>query len=141
MKENLLNFYKAQGDRTMVSENFVSQFPNDILGIVEHVQNILIHKVRVIREDELLDNTENHTLELKTNTQITKKIEGIDITQKIFLENKIVCICRNYAMLLVAILREKGFPARTRCGFGIYFGGGNYEDHWICEYWSKEQNR
>lgn len=41
--------------------------------------------------------------------------------------------CRDYALMLVSILRCRGVPARVRCGFGRYFGDG-WEDHWICEY-------
>lgn len=41
--------------------------------------------------------------------------------------------CRDYALLLCALLRAKGVPARLRCGFAAYFGPG-WEDHWVCEY-------
>jgi hypothetical protein len=41
---------------------------------------------------------------------------------------------------MCALLRAKGIPARSRCGFATYFGWtGQYEDHWICEYWNGER--
>jgi hypothetical protein len=43
--------------------------------------------------------------------------------------------------MLCSILREKGIPARTRCGFGAYFNPGKFEDHWVCEYWNAGQAR
>jgi hypothetical protein len=43
--------------------------------------------------------------------------------------------------MLCSILREKGIPARTRCGFGAYFNPGKLEDHWVCEYWNAGQAR
>ena len=43
-------------------------------------------------------------------------------------------MCRHFAVLLVALLRAKGVPARARCGFGAYFTS-RFEDHWVCEYW------
>lgn len=141
MSQKSLNFYKTQGKRTAITKEFVNQFPDDISGIVEFVQNILIHKGRAVKEEDLANNHDNPAFDLKTNLQIIEKIEGVDISQPILVKDKVVCICRNYTMLLVAVLREKGFPARARCGFGMYFGGGDYEDHWICEYWSKEQAR
>ncbi len=52
-----------------------------------------------------------------------------------------VAICRQYSMLLCSILRERGIPARVRCGFSTYFQGGWFEDHWICEYWNKKKER
>jgi len=44
-------------------------------------------------------------------------------------------------VLLAAVLRYQGVPARARCGFGTYFTPGRYEDHWVCEYWNAAQSR
>lgn len=52
-------------------------------------------------------------------------------------ENRIVASCREYATLACALLRAKGIPARSRCGFSVYLGyQGTLEDHWIVEYWN-----
>jgi hypothetical protein len=45
--------------------------------------------------------------------------------------------CRHYTVLIAAMLRAQGTPARARCGFGGYFGTGTFEDHWVCEYWDE----
>jgi hypothetical protein len=34
------------------------------------------------------------------------------------------------------MLRHKNIPARARCGFATYFTPGQYEDHWVAEYWN-----
>lgn len=49
--------------------------------------------------------------------------------------------CRNFSLLLCALLRHQSIPARTRCGFGNYFLPDLYEDHWVCEYWNHQQQR
>ena len=49
--------------------------------------------------------------------------------------------CRHYSVLIVAMLRSKGIPARARCGFGTYFGTGRAEDHWVAEYWQPDAGR
>ncbi len=49
--------------------------------------------------------------------------------------------CRHFTVLLVALLRQQGVPARARCGFGGYFGTGTFEDHWVAEYWSAAVQR
>lgn len=49
--------------------------------------------------------------------------------------------CRHFTVLMTAVLRAHGTPARSRCGFGGYFGTGTYEDHWVCEYWDARQDR
>jgi hypothetical protein len=47
--------------------------------------------------------------------------------------------CSTYTLLTVALLREVGIPARSRCGFGAYFVPGFYEDHWVAEYWDPKE--
>ena len=46
-----------------------------------------------------------------------------------------------FALMLVTLLRAKGVPARSRCGFAAYFNPPNFEDHWVCEYWDAQERR
>lgn len=46
--------------------------------------------------------------------------------------------CRDFALMLCAMLRQQGVPARVRCGFAKYFHPPSYEDHWVCEYWKAD---
>jgi hypothetical protein len=55
--------------------------------------------------------------------------------------NRLVGVCRHFTVLLVAMLRAAGVPARARCGFGAYFNAGRFEDHWVCEYWNSAAGR
>jgi hypothetical protein len=57
------------------------------------------------------------------------------------LEKRLVGNCRDFSVLLTAMLQHQGVPARARCGFGRYFIPNHYEDHWVCEYWITGQNR
>jgi transglutaminase superfamily protein len=56
-------------------------------------------------------------------------------------ERRLVGICRQYSLLMVGVLRHHGVPARVRFGFGTYFNPGYFEDHTVCEYWRKAENR
>jgi hypothetical protein len=49
--------------------------------------------------------------------------------------------CNAFALMLVTMLRAKGVPARSRCGFAAYFNPPNFEDHWVCEYWDAQDRR
>lgn len=49
-------------------------------------------------------------------------------------ERRVAGNCRHFSVLLVAVLRAHGVPARARCGFGMYFVPGRGEDHWVAEY-------
>ncbi len=51
-------------------------------------------------------------------------------------EERVVASCREFTVLVTALFRAKGIPARARCGFATYLAKpGFYEDHWVCEYW------
>jgi hypothetical protein len=56
-------------------------------------------------------------------------------------DKRLVGNCRDFSVILTAMLRHQGVPARARCGFGRYFLPNHYEDHWACEYWDAAQNR
>jgi hypothetical protein len=51
--------------------------------------------------------------------------------------------CRNFAVLMVAMLRSQGVPARKRVGFAPYLGGpyGYCHIHEITEYWDEQRER
>lgn len=44
--------------------------------------------------------------------------------------------CHDFALLAASVLRANGVPARVRVGFACYFRPGQWEDHWVCEYWT-----
>ena len=56
-------------------------------------------------------------------------------------DERLVGVCRHFTVLLVAMLRAQGVPARARCGFGAYFNPGHFEDHWVCEFWKSTEGR
>jgi hypothetical protein len=49
--------------------------------------------------------------------------------------DRVLGICRHFALLHTALLRDRGVPARVRCGFASYFTPGTWVDHWITERW------
>lgn len=56
-------------------------------------------------------------------------------------ENKLVVTCRYVSVLMSAILKAKGIPARSRAGFAPYFKQGVSMDHWINQYFSEKEGR
>jgi hypothetical protein len=54
---------------------------------------------------------------------------------------RLVVCCRQFAVLLCSLLRDRGIPARARGGFETFFSAERHHDHWICEYWHAEQCR
>ena len=54
-----------------------------------------------------------------------------------------VGVCRDFALLLVALLRHQGWPARMRVGFAKYLAPDTpfFIDHWISEVWDAAEGR
>lgn len=73
-------------------------------------------------------------------SELLRRNSSYDIKRKT--EDKIHVTCRGQAILLASILKAKGYSARVRSGFAPYikYDGIAY-DHWITEYYSKDENR
>lgn len=56
------------------------------------------------------------------------------LTEHRALADYLYVTCRDFDLLAVAALRERGVPARLRAGFAAYFSAGLWMDHWVCEY-------
>jgi hypothetical protein len=56
-------------------------------------------------------------------------------------ERRLLGCCRDFSVLLCAMARARGIPARTRVGFATYFSPGFYTDHEIVEWWDARQTR
>lgn len=70
-----------------------------------------------------------------------RALDGRPLTEARPPERRLVGCCRDFAVLLCAILRQQGRPARARAGFATYFGPEIHMDHWICEYWRADEAR
>lgn len=61
------------------------------------------------------------------------------------IRDRIVVTCRFVAILMAAILKSKGIPARVRSGNAAYFDLGELgkvsADHWIGQYWKAVDSR
>lgn len=69
------------------------------------------------------------------------ELDGRPLTSLRSPEKRLVGNCRDFSVMLCAILRYKGIASRARCGFGTYFTPGRFEDHWVCEYWRADERR
>jgi Transglutaminase-like superfamily len=56
-------------------------------------------------------------------------------------ERRLLGCCRDFSVLLCAMARHRGIPARTRVGFATYFSPGFYTDHEIVEWWDARPAR
>ena len=67
--------------------------------------------------------------------------ERLKLARDVLPAGKTSGTCRDFALMLCSILRQRGTPARVRCGFATYFTANPFEDHWVCEFWNEKQGR
>lgn len=142
----LLDYYTEPGAITRLNKysQFLDWLVDDVRSISQVVQGILIHDSWIEQCGAPLDWSHSYDTQTAYMEDLLDKALQLDARSLALpraLEKRVVCCCREFATLFCAILRYKGIPARSRCGFGLYFAPGCFEDHWICEYWDQRQER
>ncbi len=141
-----LKYYREHGLMTEVNmmKEMVKDIPKDIEKIVEYSQNILIHQHWAKKYGVSLNKQrveEPWVRRFEDKLKFLKKIGFHHVSEKKSVEEKMVGICRDYAVVAAALCRECGIPARARCGFGTYFEEGKYIDHWVLEYYNEDKEK
>lgn len=143
---NPQEFYSRQGRISDPGEFaiWLADLPADIPGTVKAIQGVMLHLHWAKRYGITLSRVRQNEANLRTVRDRLAKIlvlQDSPLTEPRPLSKKTVGTCRDFALLLTAILRERGIPARARAGFGVYFTPDRFEDHWVCEYWQIEESR
>ena len=146
MSDNLLDYYREPGPFTTlgVFGEQVDALPGEIGKIAHAVQMLLVHRwwapaynVEVTEEGE----RENGLHSTEAMLACAMKKSPAAIGQVRLPDKRVVGICRHFSTMMAAFLKQKGIPARARCGFATYFEPGKYVDHWVAEYWNEDEAR
>lgn len=149
MNANFLEFYANHGLMSNPREHAIifSDLPDEIPALCKVVQGLLIHEGWAKAYGVSIP--ENRNLESSIR-MVSKKLDRIlELNSRPLIEprpaeQRLFGICRDFALLLTTMLRQKGIPARVRFGFATYFFPPNvvgYGDHVITEYWHKQEQR
>jgi transglutaminase superfamily protein len=112
--------------------------PGDVAGVFRVVQGLMIHEFWGEAYGVTLTDAERETVNLRRvqdllGAIVSRDDRPLDVARAP--GGRIATNCRGFTVLAVALLRAKGVPARSRCGFGAYFTDGWFEDHWVAEFW------
>ncbi len=141
----VLKYYSVPGDITRLDKykDFTNWLTADPNAIYQLVQGLIVHDLWVERYGQVYDETHEYSQKLAYMEDLLDKALELDHSNLAIPRhphNRVIACCREFATLMCAFLRAKGIPARSRCGFATYFGwDGQYEDHWICEFWNGER--
>jgi hypothetical protein len=139
MDETGLEWYRQPGAMTaLIEDPALAGVPTELGELRRVVQGLLLHRDWAPLygvEGEAIRLDEQHlrsTAEVLTRAFELSDAPAVDARAPI---DRVLCICRHFTLLHVALLRAQGVPARVRCGFGNYFDRAKWFDHWITERW------
>lgn len=145
--QSVLDYYTAQSVSSSPGRHAArfDELPVEPAAVARTVQNLLIYEwvaepfYAVAIPDERREETHLRTTEALIEAMLA--LDDRALAEPRSADKRVVGICRHFMLLAVAILRHHGVPARSRGGFGSYFGPGKQEDHWVCEYWDGSEQR
>ncbi len=150
---NEQKFYATQSKFTDPGafRSLLDNAPEDERELARWVRNVVFHEVYARQAGLILP--DDAAREPATSDPAVRYLEPMlgrilarDGRSLDFARPKDKCfigICRDYAVMLCAMLRHQGRPARVRCGFAFYFEpGANFgADHWVTEVWDRIARR
>lgn len=141
-----LTYYQAAGEMTDPREfrYLFEGLPSAIGALVKVVQGLMVHVYWTERMGLSLAEERRQEVQIRPVSAKLARLLELDprpLTEARPPERRLVGNCRDFTVLLAAMLKYHGLAARARCGFGAYFMPNHYEDHWVCEYWNAAQQR
>ena len=145
-ESSTLAFYARPGVMTSVGEYapLFEPLPRDVAGLAAVAQGLVVHEHMAAAYGVTLSDDDRNTVHLRPVEALLGQIVARDARPLDVARapaGRVAGNCRHFTVLIVAMLRAQGTPARARCGFGAYFRKGRYEDHWVCEYWDDAEAR
>lgn len=144
--DRVLDFYAQHSFMTDpgIHAGLFADLPDDLPALCVVVQGLLIHQYWAGAYGYAIPEERAPEYQIRDVARKLERIVELDdrpLVESRPPERRLVGNCRDYAVLLTAMLRHKGVPARVRCGFGAFFYPGWYEDHLICEVWRADEQR
>lgn len=147
-----LNFYRTpcppddasgMADAGRLASLF-SSLPDDVAGLARVVQGLMLHEHLASTYGEVLTPARREGSQIRDVAAILEAMMAIDgraLDCPRPPDKRLIGVCRHFTLLMVTLLRAKGYAARSRCGFGTYFEAGRFVDHWVAEYWHEAEQR
>ncbi len=118
--------------------------PADIPALAEIIQGLAVHQYMAEAYGVAVPEARKAESHIRHADKILDRILALDdrpLSAARPPEERVVGVCHHFALLMTAMLRAKGIPARYRCGFGAFFNPPYFEDHVLCEYWNAAEAR
>ena len=134
-----LRFYATPSTTTDLARHsaLVEALPSDPDALGTIIRGLLLHNfMAVLRGLELAERMVHmQTVGAAAIIDRVLELDPSSLDQRRPADRRMVGFCYHFAVLHCALLRSKGVPARTRCGFAGYFQPEQWIDHWVVEHW------
>ena len=113
----------------------------DIRMLPQRIAALMIHPAIAAMRNLPLTPEQDRDRQRRTVASLLEHLLSRDsgpLDQPRALPDRLGGICRDHAMLGVAVLRHHGVPARMRGGFSRYFEPDFWDDHWVVEAWYED---
>ena len=141
-----LAYYAQQGAMTGVGQHAeaLAALPADIAALAKIVQGLAVHQYMADAYGFQVPEGRKAESHIRHAGKILDRILALDsrpLSVARPVDKRVVGVCHHFALLMTAMLRAKGIPARYRCGFGAFFNAPKSEEHLVCEYWNHAEAR
>jgi hypothetical protein len=129
-----LDFYRTHGRTTDPAghRDKLRGLPADPAELAKVVGGLVVHRDWTWRFGFTLPEPRRAEAETRTVAAMLAHLGSLDERPP---PDRLAGTCRDFTVLLCALLRETGTPARARAGFAGYFTEGFHDDHWVVEAW------
>jgi hypothetical protein len=152
--DELLGFFRQQTRHSDPGPyaSVLDVFPQDVGGACAVLHGVMLHMWWISRETRGFTRADLGKggrdifaeISLRTVADRVRKILATDprpLSEPREAKRRVVSNCRDYALMLIAVLRHQGTSARVRTGSARYLVPNRLEDHWICEFWNERDGR
>jgi hypothetical protein len=133
-----LDYYRCHSPVTAPGgkRHLLSGLPADVAALAKVIGGVLVHRDQTWRFGFTLPEQRRE----EANTRYVEAILGyLGTLDERRAEDRFAGTCRDFTVLLCAMLRQAGVPARARAGFAGYFTDGFFGDHWVAEVWDGDR--
>jgi hypothetical protein len=137
------SYYASPGPLTESGGRF-ADLPEAVVDLCAIVQGLLLHPAEARHYGVHLGRARWRELALDSVGAKLARLGELDAAPLGVARppwSRLVGNCRDFALMLCAMLRAHSVPARVRYGFATYFARDFYTDHAICEYWERSARR
>lgn len=115
----------------------LGELPADAATLAEVIGGVMVHRDEAWRFGFTLPEPRREEANTRYVEAILTYLGSLDEREP---EQRFAGTCRDFTVLLCAMLRASGVPARARAGFAGYFSSTNgfFDDHWVVEAWDDD---